>query len=219
MERGQHRLDLGAPAGRPLHRVGVAEPLREVALDGGKVRAEGACDDLLTAGDKTIIETDALSSSEVEAVDRYLREQTGHVVRRIAKPRQRLEDLFLEIVDKARTERIETSGAQAGGPTAAFLMGQSTDGESLIQRLVEGEASAPEKAAPERAQAAPEPVKRGPDESVIGDLLEEKEAPKGAAPERKKDDRPAPKRSADVDLGVIESLTKRDRPDDAEPRR
>ncbi len=194
---------------------------RMVILYGGKIRAEGSCDELLTAGDKTVIETDALDPAEVEALDRYLQEQTGHVVRRISKPRQRLEDLFLDIVDRARTDRVETSGAQAGGPTAAFLRGDDApaDGESLIQRLVEGE---PAPRAPEPAPSVAEEAQpAGPDESVIGDLVERKEPDAAPSKDRAPDAPRAPaKPRADVDLSVIDSLT---RDDDegagAEPRR
>jgi len=194
---------------------------RLVILYGGKIRAEGTCDELLTAGDKTVIETDALDVSEVEALDRFLTERTGHVVHRVSKPRQRLEDLFLDIVDRARTDRVETSGAQAGGPTAAFLRGaESADADALIQRLVEGE---PAPSAPEPERAAPAPARpAGPDEGVIDDLLE------SAKPARPEPLAPAkgpaapPKRSENVDLSVIDSLTKDDGPPPspgAEPRR
>ncbi|MBL0920831.1 MAG: hypothetical protein IBJ10_01745 [Phycisphaerales bacterium] len=194
---------------------------RLVILYGGKIRAEGTCDELLTSGDKTIVETDALNPAEVEALDRFLRENAGHVVRRISKPRQRLEDLFLDIVERARTERVETSGAQAGGPTAAFLRGDgpAADGDELIDRLVKGE---PEPAPTEPAPPAREEPAKGPDEGVIGDLLSAKPqapAPERAAPQAPR--APAAKRE-DVDLSVIDSLTADDdrRPEPpAEPRR
>ncbi len=172
---------------------------RLVILYGGRIRAAGTCDDLLTAKTRTIIETDALSDAEIEAVDRFLRERTGHAVDRVSKPRQSLESLFLEIVEKARADRLETSGAQAGGGTAEFLRADdAASGEQLIDRLVRSEPEPAPMVLEERSEPQPP---RGADASVIGDLLRERPAPPAAdqGPARA-----AP--AADVDRGMIDAL-------------
>ncbi len=174
---------------------------RLVILYGGKIRAEGTPDSLLTSQDRTIIETDALDPDTISAVDELIRRRTGQAVQRIDKPRQRLEDLFLEIVDRARAERVETSGAAAGGPTAAFLRGdEDQDGDAVISRLLEPE----HETAPAPQPAAPQPAR--PDENVIEKLVEQPKPypePRDRAPRE-----PAP----DVDRSVIDALTD-DRPD------
>jgi hypothetical protein len=39
----------------------------------------------------------------------------------VSRPRRRLESLFLEIVEKARSEGVQTAGARSGGRVAEFL--------------------------------------------------------------------------------------------------
>jgi len=174
---------------------------RLVILYGGKTRAEGTPDSLLTSQDRTILETDALDPDTITAVDNLIRQRTGHAIQRVDKPRQRLEDLFLEIVDRARAERLETSGAAAGGPTAAFLRGEEEPAaDTVISRLLQPD---PEPA-PTPTTPAAQPAK--PDESVIENLVDQpasSPAPRGHKPRE-----PAP----DVDRSVIDALTD-DRPD------
>jgi hypothetical protein len=135
-------------------------------------------------------------------------------VERIASPRQRLEDLFMQIVERARAEKTETSGAQAGGPTAAFLRGeQPAEGGGLIRDLV----SAPATQAPARvpASVAPAPAKA----EVVEELVARREpapaAPARADPARAEPVRPATppaqppaatRGGADVDRSVIDDL-------------
>jgi ABC-2 type transport system ATP-binding protein len=115
---------------------------RMVILYGGKIRKEGTCDQLLSAEDRSIIETDVLDDATISHIDRVIREHTGGAkhINRVAKPRQKLEDLFVQIVETARAERIETAGAMHGGQTASFLRGGEKEpeaaGEQLISNLV-----------------------------------------------------------------------------------
>jgi ABC-2 type transport system ATP-binding protein len=110
---------------------------RMVILYGGKIRAEGTCAELLESTDRTTVETDSLDDATVTELDSFIRSRTGGAksVRRVTRPRQTLEALFLDIVEKARAENISTSGAQHGGATASFLQGAAT-GETLIDSLV-----------------------------------------------------------------------------------
>ncbi|MBL9031423.1 MAG: ABC transporter ATP-binding protein [Phycisphaerae bacterium] len=176
---------------------------RMVILYGGRQRAEGTCDALLQSQNRTSIETDALDDDTLAEVDRVIRARTGGAVLRVSHPRQTLEALFLDIVEKARAERIETSGAQAGGVTAAFLRAQPDDARALIDRLAKDE--------PASAVAGSVPVHpAGPDQSVIG-LLARDEAPEAPTPPPSK-----PVDTSEVDRSVIGSLL--DRPDE-EPKR
>lgn len=180
---------------------------RLAILYGGKVRSEGTPDDLLVAQSRTVIETDALDDASIEALDHFLQQRAGRHVARVSKPRQTLEELFLDIVDRARAERLETHGAQLGGGTAAFLRaeGEPAEGEALIESLVSGrrdETQAPDAAAHD-TPPEPEPP-AGPDEGVIGDLVSDAPPEETPAPRA---NRPAPEpRDSDVDQSMIDSL-------------
>jgi len=150
---------------------------RLAILYGGKKRAEGTCDELLTADSRMIIETEALDDDTVGEIDRVIRQRTGHAIDRVARPRQRLEELFISIVDKAREERLETHGAATGGPTAAFLLEkEDASGEELIDRLMSEEEPRPAAAAAEPEEPADQPpASTGPDESVIEGLVSDRQ--------------------------------------------
>jgi ABC-2 type transport system ATP-binding protein len=186
---------------------------RMVILYGGRIRREGTVDDLLEDTHRTIIQTPRLRPETIVRVEAALQEAEHVGIERVSSPRQRLEDLFLQIVEQARAEQAETSGAQAGGATAAFLRGddEEADGRALIETL---EKPRPAAAAPVAKPAAP----AAPAEDVLGDLLKP-EAPAGAtgapAPAPRTDAGPgggpgsrAPgaARPRDVDQGVIDDL-------------
>ncbi|MBL8757933.1 MAG: ABC transporter ATP-binding protein, partial [Phycisphaerae bacterium] len=130
---------------------------RMVILYGGKVQREGTCDSLLTASSGTIIETEDLDEATISQIDRVIRERSGgeRSISRVSRPRQRLEDLFVKIVEEAQARRLATSGAQHGGQTAAFLRAsEGEQGDALINRLMAGD----EETAPPKAAQAPAPV-------------------------------------------------------------
>ncbi|CAG0970440.1 putative ABC transporter ATP-binding protein NosF [Phycisphaerales bacterium] len=177
---------------------------RLVILYGGQIRAEGTCDDLLVTQTKTTIESDALDEATIAEVDRVIRQRTGQEkgISRVSKPRQSLEDLFLDIVEKAKTEHLATSGATAGGQTAAFLKGEAEDGSALIDSLVR----AGDRRSVVEETRAPAPVKaaaQGPDADVLSKLMGKAEEPARAAePVRPT----APVKPKEVDTSVIDSL-------------
>lgn len=177
---------------------------RMVVLYGGRIRKEGTRDQLLQSTERTTIETDTLDEQTLAEIDEVIRRRTGgtKAVQRVSHPRQKLEELFLKIVEDAQAERLETAGATHGGATAEFLRSGATgdepvEGEALISDLVHGEPE-PE---PEEAPKA-EPVPETVDDAVVEELLEEEPKPesKSADPE--------------VDLGMIGSLM--DEPEDDE---
>ncbi|MEO0482241.1 MAG: ATP-binding cassette domain-containing protein [Planctomycetota bacterium] len=113
---------------------------RMVILYGGRTRAEGARDELLMDSNHLTLQTDQLDDETIAEIDAVIRRRTGGAVQKVAKPRQTLESLFLDIVESARAERITTSGATSGGATAAFLRSddETGEGDALIDRLVRG---------------------------------------------------------------------------------
>lgn len=176
---------------------------RMVVLYGGKIRAEGTADDLLTDVSRTVITMPRVGAETVASIDRLLHEKEGIGVEAVDAPRERLEDFFMDLVEKARQEQVATSGAQHGGRTAAFLVEAPADahGSELVDSLVR-EAPPPAARAAEVAKA---PAAAPPQQDVLKDLLEERTSP---APAERKAKGPAPSVSApqDVDSGVIEGL-------------
>lgn len=172
---------------------------RMVILYGGRVRAEGTCESLLEARERTSIETDALDDGTVAEIDRIVRERSGgeKAVRRVSRPRQRLEELFLDIVEKARQDRLATSGAMHGGATASFLRGPEAPGQAVIERLTREEPAAP---APAARPAAPQP-------DLIGALLAgERAGTQAPSPPPGRREPSAPLDTSDVDRSVVDAL-------------
>ncbi|GDY06240.1 ABC transporter ATP-binding protein [Phycisphaerae bacterium] len=95
---------------------------RMVVLYGGKIRAEGTANELLSDTQRTTISSARLKPETIEKVDALLRKEEGIAIEHVDSPRQKLEDLFIQIVEMARAEQTATSGANQGGKTATFLM-------------------------------------------------------------------------------------------------
>jgi ABC-2 type transport system ATP-binding protein len=172
---------------------------RMVILYGGRIRAEGTCDDLLEAKERTIIETDNLDAQTLDEIRGVLARHQRHVSR-VTRPRQKLEDLFIDIVERARADQVATSGAQSGGQTAAFLRGEGAQGQDLINSLVSNPVEAE---SPAERPMSVEPASRQPEASVIDDLLDAAAAPE--AERRAASDRAAA-RPAEPDRDLISGL-------------
>ncbi len=130
---------------------------RMVMLYGGKIRAQGTVAELLCDAERTVIHTPRLTVETISRIERVIEECEGKAIDKVEAPRQRLEQLFMDIVEQARTDQVATSGVIHGGETASFLRGPEPEGTQLIESLVrEQEPAAPVAAEP---QAQPEPHK------------------------------------------------------------
>ena len=175
---------------------------RLTILYGGKKQAEGTPDELLTASSHTLIETDELDEDTISKIDELLRDKASRAVLRVSKPRQRLEDLFVDIVERARTEKTATGGALSGGSTAAFLTDdQPAAPDEVIESLVAPEPEA-EPAPPSPAEQAQRTLEQEAEEDagVIEELVSAEDEEARAAPA----ETPEPPEGADDD--VISSL-------------
>jgi ABC-2 type transport system ATP-binding protein len=185
------------------HLLGDVEDVcdRIVVLYGGKIRAQGTADELLSDTEHTVIQTQRLRAETISRIEQLLQETERKGIDKVQAPRQRLEDLFMEIVERARAEQVETSGALHGGQTASFLRAESAQGEELIDTLLKDEPAAPQRATPVAPRG--DGVKGAPPrDEVLADLLRDQEqAPARGAAEAA----PAPP-PADVDRSVIVSL-------------
>ena len=192
---------------------------RVAMMFGGKIRREGGLDGLLQVQDKTTITTGALDKVSDEQIVAVL-EKLGITDVELDHPRRTLEQVFLEMVDEAQKEGLQTFGARSGRDVAAFLQGEEGDEatteqraeqqrEVLIESLVSGPPPPDGSKADDTAHAgsdtpAPPPPPSETD-SVLADLTGEKPAepkkPKTPpAPPKPTDSKP------DADSGVIDDL-------------
>lgn len=198
---------------------------RMVILYGGKIRGEGTCDDLLSSKERTMIESDELDEQTIAEIDEVIRRRSSgsKSILSVSSPRQRLEELFLGIVEKAQTERTSTSGATQGGETASFLRSAETaiGGAALIDSLMNqadhdsGTPASPLNSTTQGSDSATHvqsPATQDNDggQDVISSLLnsDEPEVVAESAPSRPSSDAAETntESSEDVDSGIIDSL-------------
>ncbi len=176
---------------------------RMVVLYAGKIRAEGTVRELLCDSQRTVIETGRLAPETISRIERVLRESEGKGIERVDAPRQRLESFFMDLVDRARREQVETAGAVHGGATASFLRAAEGEGQGheLIESLVAAEPPPPAVETPAGArERGPRPARQR-EEVLAGLTGSERAATRPPAPAG-----PPPKPPQDVDESVIERL-------------
>ena len=140
------------------HLLGEVEDVcdRLVIMYGGKIRAEGTVDELLTVEDKQSIDITGgpIDEATVERIRAAVREN-GRTVEAVHAPRQRLERVFLDVIEKATAGGEKTTGAGVGGDLAGFLSPDRQQGDALLDSLSKPKAETIE---PEKVEPAPEPV-------------------------------------------------------------
>lgn len=171
-------------------------------LYGGKIHAEGTADELLVDSEHTILRIPRIhNDGTIAKIERILEESEGIGIESVEQPRQNLESFFIQIVERAREARIETSGVK-GGDTAPFLKGDEK-GEDLIDKLVE---QTPSQQVALQEHTEPEPVQQ--DDEMLDSLITENE------PELRAKEATAEQTvSTDADSEIIDSLLT---PDDDE---
>ena len=123
---------------------------RVIILYGGKIRAEGTLDSLLTVSDSNRITTPVLPPETMEKVLSILRESLHGDNFKVDNPRRTLEEFFLDVVAKARAESIETAGVAGGGHIADYLTVDNSETNAVLAALVNeqnSDSSEPEKSA------------------------------------------------------------------------
>lgn len=148
---------------------------RVIILYGGKVRAMGGLGELLTVSDENRIVTPALPQAAMNEVLKILRENLHGEEFTVDHPRRTLEEFFLDVITKAKSDNIETAGVSGGGKIAEYLSKgdeKSAVLESLVQEI---------KPPPPREPAEPLPEQKK--ETVDRKLEQLTEEPKSAAPE------------------------------------
>ena len=115
---------------------------RVIILYGGKIRGEGALDDLLTVSGEDRIMTPTLSKPVMDKVLEILRANLQGEEFKIDHPRRTLEDFFLDVIAKANSESVETSGVVSSGKIADYLV-NGDDKNAVLENLL-STPSAPE---------------------------------------------------------------------------
>jgi ABC-2 type transport system ATP-binding protein len=184
---------------------------RMVILYGGKIRAAGTANELLADSRHTLIRAPRLDEATIRAIDETLHRVQGVGIERVEAPRQTLENLFLDIVERARQEQLATSGAQSGGRIASFLQGDEANageatesgGRQVVEALVQS-TDAPARAT--LAQPAAPSAPKGVDASMLDALVSGEKPSQTAAAPATKPDAPQVRKAADVDQSLIDSL-------------
>lgn len=161
---------------------------RAMILYGGKVQAMGTMSELLSDRDATRITSPALSRETMDQVLNLIREDTKSKEVRVDNPTQNLESLFLNIVEQARQQESETSGATSGHRVAEYLRGDTgqTQADRVLDHLTRSEE-------PALGQAPkPEPTTPEVNEDKLAGLAKP-EAPSAPAPAA------APKKEENLD--------------------
>ena len=154
---------------------------RVIILYGGKIRAQGALSDLLTVSDSTTITTPNLGKDEMEKVLEVLRNSLHGEEFKVDHPRRTLEEFFLDVIAKAKSESVETAGVVASGRIANYLA-KGDEKSAVLESLLSDENTAAPAPAPAAAAApAPEEQKQNA-EAKLSDLMEEKASAKAEEP-------------------------------------
>ena len=107
---------------------------RVIILYGGKIRATGTLHELLTVTDANRITTPALNPAVTDKLISILRENLSGDEFTFDHPRKSLEQFFLEVINQAKSESIETAGVVGGGKIAEYLTENQTS-EAILSDL------------------------------------------------------------------------------------
>ena len=161
------------------------------------------------------ITCDRLSSETIAEIEHVVQRREGKSLE-VTTPRDRLEALFLRIVQHASARRAETSGTAIAGEIAGFLGEQK--GPDVLESLVQVEPVSEVEPVP-AAEVPPEPT--AVDDSVLTDLTSPAspataaagptEVPEHADEAPGEPAAPVPPPAGELDRSVLEGLTEDDR--------
>ncbi len=129
---------------------------RVMILYGGKLRAAGTLNELLTVSDETRITMPTLPPAAMSRLLELLRRDLSDEPFTVDHPRRTLEEFFLEVIAQAKAEGVETAGVVGGGPIASYLEQGDTGSAVLESLLTEESVPAPKREPEPAAEPAPE---------------------------------------------------------------
>ena len=127
---------------------------RVIILYGGKIRATGSLNELLTVSDANRITTPELKPEVMSRLMQLLRENLSENEFKIDHPRRTLEEFFLDVIATAKRDSIETAGVVSGGKIANYLTGD--DKNAVLEQLTSDVADVKAPEAPAKETAVPE---------------------------------------------------------------
>ncbi|HAU37146.1 MAG TPA: ABC transporter ATP-binding protein [Phycisphaerales bacterium] len=187
---------------------------RVCILYGGRIRRQGDVRELLAQQGRTQIVTSRLDDATLQRIRETIVGAGGELLG-VEAPQDKLEDLFLRIVDEAQKRRIATGGAMAGGEVAEFLRAEPAEGRQVIEELVS--AAQPETPEKPPAPASAEPVADRQAAAILQDLLEAGKEPAPEEPAEPDKGTPGKPSFEQTDRGLIEGLMDSDRSDQDKP--
>ncbi len=149
---------------------------RVIILYGGRVRASGNLNELLTVGSETRITTPALGPEAIKRLMTLLRGELKGETFSVDHPRRSLEEFFLDVIAAARRDSVETSGASGDGRIARYLSGEeetSPDAEKVLAALTREPESPAESAPASIAEDAADGEKERQQERALEALTSE----------------------------------------------
>ena len=155
---------------------------RVIILYGGKIRAQGELSELLTVSDSNRIVTPSLPQEAMEQIQEIIRKNLPAGDFTVDHPRRSLEDFFLNVINTAKRDSVETAGVVSGGKIADYLE-KGDETSAVLASLIEE----PKAAEPEKPAAVEEKVKNddlsGKLENLTAEAVQEKPAPEETKPE------------------------------------
>ncbi len=149
---------------------------RVIILYGGKIRAQGELSELLTVSDSNRIVTPSLPPEAMEQIQEIIRKNLPAGDFTVDHPRRSLEDFFLNVINTAKRDSVETAGVVSGGKIADYLE-KGDETSAVLASLIEE----PKAAEPEKPAAVEEKVKNddlsGKLENLTAEAVQEKPAP------------------------------------------
>ena len=155
---------------------------RVIILYGGKIRATGSLNELLTVSDANRITTPELKPEVMTRLMQLLRENLSENEFKVDHPRRTLEEFFLDVIATAKRDSIETAGVVSGGKIADYL--SSEDKNAVLEQLA-SDAPKAEPQVEEKAAVSERDVNAELEKLTTEVKAEEKAE---AAPEEKKVD-------------------------------
>ena len=108
---------------------------RVIILYGGRIRATGSVSELLTVSNVSTITTPTLEPAVTEKLLKLLRKNFNENEFKIDHPTRSLEEFFLDVVDQAIYESVETSGVISGGEIPNYLMNAKEEHKKILEEL------------------------------------------------------------------------------------
>ena len=143
---------------------------RVIILYGGKIRATGTLNELLTMKQETRIVTPELPPEAMKKMLELLRANFKDGEFSVDHPHRSLESYFLDVIEQAKAESVETAGAISSGQIAEYLSADDPAG-AVLQSLLDEDKPAKQEEPAVPAVAVPEEAEVL--ENKIGALAED----------------------------------------------